>query len=116
MTLYRIDKTPGERYQIITITLPYKKDNIRLRFEIRYLNETGLWYLSLFNLQTGETCCRYVPIIASYEAVNNLLEPYAYKEMGCVACVPVVENPQSENPGLNNFNEFELVWGESFAE
>lgn len=116
MKLYKISKNPDERYQIITITLPYGKDNLRLRFEIRYLNEPGLWCLSLFNLQTGEACCRYVPLIASYGAVNNLLEPFAYKKMGCLAVIPLVEKPQSENPGLNNLNEFEIVWGESFAE
>ena len=96
MTLYRIDARPDERYQIITVTLPLGRNNIRLRFEIRYLNEPGM--------------------IASYGGFNNLLEAFAYKQMGCLAVIPLVEHPQSENPGLNNLNEFEIVWGESFAE
>lgn len=116
MTLYRIDARPDERYQIITVTLPLGRNNIRLRFEIRYLNEPGMWFLSLSNLQTGESCCRYIPLIASYGGFNNLLEAFAYKQMGCLAVIPLVEHPQSENPGLNNLNEFEIVWGESFAE
>lgn len=114
--VYKIDVNPEERYQIIALTLPYKKKAIRVRFELRYLNETGLWYVSLTNLQTGEVCCTYVPLIASYNGViNNLLEPYGYKDMGCLACIPLVERPSSVDPGLDNLGEFEIVWGESFV-
>ena len=104
---------PAIRYQVITIVLAPDGHSTRFQVEIRYLNEPGLWYLSIFNASTDETICRYVPLIASYNAPNDLLKPFRHKGAGSIYCVPAVLYPSSENPGLDNLGEFELVWGDT---
>ena len=104
---------PAIRYQIFTLVLAPDNHSTRFRIELRYLNEPQLWYISILNATTGDTICRYVPVIASYTAPNDLLKPFRHKGAGSLYCVPAVQYPSSENPGLENLAEFELVWGDT---
>ena len=107
----RID--PTIRYQIFTLSVDPDGISRRIRVEIRYLNEPQLWYISMFDASTGEAFFRYVPIIASYEFPNDLLKPFRHKHIGSLYCVPVVSEPQTTDPGLDNLGEFELIWGDT---
>ena len=113
MEQFALALNPELRYQIMTLTVDPDGYALRARVEVRYLNEPELWYLSIFDASTGEAICRYVPLIASYEAPNDLMEPFRYKHIGSIYCVPVVKYPSSVNPGLDNLGEFEIVWGDT---
>jgi len=108
-----IGTQPDIRYQVRTMVVTPDNTPIRANVEIRYLNEPGLWYLSIFDAATGESKCRYVPIIASYNERNDLMAPFRHKNIGSIYCVPTVANPSSQDPGLDNLGEFALVWGDS---
>jgi len=72
-----------------------------------------MWYLSIFDADTEEAFCRYVPVIASYEDRNDLLAPFATKLIGSIYCVPMVNEPATQDPGLDNMDEFEIVWADN---
>ena len=105
--------SPTKRYQIFTLTIDPDGYSLRARVELRYLNEPQHWYISIFNAANGEAICRYVPVIASYGMLNDLMEPFHHKHIGSIYCVPVVAKPSSTNPGLKNLGEFEIVWGDT---
>ena len=102
-----------KRYQIFTLTVNPNGNQFRARVELRYLNEPQLWYLSIFDAASGESYCRYVPLIASYRYLNDLMKPFQHKNIGSIYCVPAVVSPSSTDPGLNNLGEFEIVWGDT---
>lgn len=104
---------PDIRYQIVHLNIDPDGFPLRARVEIRYLNEPGLWYLSIFDAATGDSVCRYVPIIASYNDLNDLMAPFHHKHIGSIYCIPTVANPSSQDPGLDNLGEFALVWGDT---
>lgn len=109
---YIIPIDPNERYQAITVELSPYGNARRFRIEVRYLNESDRWYISVFDASTGEAFFRYVPVIASYEHVDNLIGHVYHKNIGCIFCIPIVDNPSSINPGLNNLSEFAIGWSD----
>lgn len=113
MDAFALGVNPNKRYQIFTLGVEPDGFAIRARVELRYLNETKHWYLSIFNAASGEAICRYVPVIASYGQLIDLMGPFHYKHIGSIYCIPVTRQPSSLNPGLDNLAEFELVWGDT---
>ena len=114
MAVLQIMTTPSALYQQQVINLGSGDLSRRVIFELRYFYKTDKWYISMSDAQTGETICTCVPVIASYSFYINLLEPYYHKGIGWIMCVPVVDEPSSENPGRNNLDEFALFWGDEF--
>ena len=100
-------------YQRQVMNLEIGNTARRVIFELRYLDATDKWYFSLFDAQTGKPICTYVPLVASYEYMNNLLEPFTHKGIGWMVCFPVVDEPSSVNPQKGNLNEFAIVWGDT---
>ncbi len=114
MKLSLIDVDPASRYQIMTFVVEGSSGSKRVRLELRYLAAPEKWYISRYEAQTGNPICLYVPVVASYNELNDLLEPYAYKNIGSMVCVPLVDQPSSPDPTLNNWEEFALCWSENF--
>lgn len=103
-------------YQSLSLNLEIGKKTKRVNFELRYMEKTDLWYVTLTDLQTDESYLRFVPLLASSKTqLNNLWEPFRHKGIGMLGCIPVVDNPSSENPSLNNLNEFAIVWGDGIG-
>jgi hypothetical protein len=100
-------------YQRQIINLPIENISKRVVFELRYLYATDKWYFSFFDAQSGNPLCTYVPLVASYEYMDNLLEPFTHKRIGWLVCFPVVDEPTSVNPTKNNLAEFAIVWGDT---
>ena len=103
---------PAVKYQTFTMSIIPGGVAKRVRVELRYLYKPGKWFISIFDAATGDPLCLYVPVVASYEYLNNLLEPFSYKGLGSIYCYPVVSEPSSPDPGENNLDEFEIVWGD----
>ena len=99
-------------YQRQIINLEVDGKAKRVVFEFRYLYKTEKWYVSLFDAQTGNPICTYIPLIASYEYFNDLFEPFSYKNIGWLVCFPIVDNPTSENPTQDNLSDFAILWGD----
>ena len=111
------------RYQRKILTISPDDHARRVRFDLRYLNETEKWYFSIHDAQSGEPLVTYVPLIASYlneddpqiEEINDLLSPYRYKNLGTIICVPIVNNPSTPDPALDNLNQFAVLWGDAIV-
>jgi len=103
-------------YQAITMNLQIGEDTKRVSLELRYMEKTDLWYMSLYDLQTDEIYLSYVPLLASYGGkYNNLWKPFSYKEIGFLVCYPKSDSPTTENPSKDNLSEFEIVWGDGLG-
>ena len=114
MNLIKITPEPNLLYQQQVMNLTVGKKTTRAVFELRYLHRTDKWYVSFYEAQTGAPICTYIPLIASTIELNNLLEPFAYKDIGWLACIPIVDEPSTENPSKDNLSEFAIVWGDSY--
>lgn len=113
MESFAISVDPTIRYQIFTLTVEPDGHPLRARMELRYLNQSKTWYLSIFDASSGEAVCRYVPLVASYGELNDLMKPFRHKNVGSIYCIPVVRYPQTTNPMLETLGEFEIVWGDT---
>ena len=114
MNTSRINVEPSMLYQRQVLNLTVEGKTKRTIFELRYLYKTDKWYISLFDAQSGNPYCLYVPVIASDKLLDNLLEPFAHKRIGWMACIPLGDGPSTGNPTRYNWDEFGLVWGDSF--
>ena len=115
MNLLEIILDPETLYQRQTFNIDVGSESKRITFELRYLFKPGKWYFSFYDAQSSEPLCTYVPLVASYGQINDLLEPFGYKDIGHMACIPAVDEPSSQDPGQYNLSEFRLIWGDSFA-
>ena len=109
---------PGtDLYQSMTIVIPSGGESSRVRFELRYLPETDKWYVSLFDAQSGDSLILHVPLVASYgDPLNNLFEPYGYKHLGMLYCLPRTDNPSTQDPAVDSLSEFAIVWSDGNAD
>lgn len=99
-------------YQVFEDIIDVDGKDVRVRYELRYLDKVEKWFLSMFDVETGKSYFRYVPVIASYEDDNNLIAPFEYKGMSIVICVPAIDEPKSVNPVKEDFEQFFLVWSD----
>ncbi len=113
--MMKLDIHPELKSQAIITSIEVKGNAKRVRFEFDYMEKPNKWFMSIYNTQSGESYVLNVPLVASYYAKNNLLAPYAYKDIGEVVCVPVVDEPSSVDPEGENLGEFAVIWGEEIA-
>ena len=112
MNALNIILNPDLLHQRQVINLNVQGKAKRVVFETKHFDITDKWYVSIFDAQSGQPLCTFVPLIASYDMMINLLEPFAHKRIGWLFCVPVVDEPSSEFPRRNNLGEFTLFWGD----
>ena len=111
--------TPDPAYteQSIFINLTMKGITKRVILDLRYIDKTDRWYMSLKDVQTAEVYFTNVPVLCSYgDVANNLWEPYWSKGIGMFCCFPNVSNPTTVDPSKDNLNEFLFVWGDGVVE
>ena len=113
--MIQLDIKPELLSQAIITTIEVKKIAKRVRVEFDYFEKIDKWMMAIYDAQSGESYCTNIPVIASYEAKNNLIEPYRHKNLGEVVCVPTIESPSSADPGKENMSEFAVIWGEEIA-
>ena len=115
MKIIQLNADPKTLYQAIEATVLIKNRQVRVRFELRFLEMLNKWFLSMFDSQTNKSYFRYVPVVFCKTSVNNLVAPFHYKGLGIVVCASELDNPTTENPEKDNMNEFVLVWGDEGA-
>ena len=114
MTVYTIPISPQTPYKIMIFNATVGKEIKRFRMELRHLNYTDKWYISIFDAQSGASYCRYVPIVTSKDALNNLIELFSYENIGWMGCIARISEPSSVDPKGDNIDQFEIVWGDNF--
>ena len=65
---------------------------------------------------TGQVYVPNIPVICSWEEINDLLFPFRFlfqgSGIGSLFCLKATESPSSQNPGRMNLSEFQLIWGD----
>ena len=112
MNMIVIRPVSGQKRQEKIVNLPIGKKSKRLVFNLYYRDKTDMWYISIYEAQSGLLVCGEVPVVNSGYYPNDLFEAYKHKEIGQIACIPMANNPSTENPSLNNWDEFALAWGD----
>ena len=113
MNILKIPVDKDALYQIFNFNANSGDVTIPLRVELRHLEYVNKWYLSVYNAQTGDPYCVYVPVVTSQDEMNNLMKPYEHKRFGWFCCVASADKASTEDPQEDNITEFELYWGDS---
>ena len=115
MEYIQINPIKDSTYQSITLTLSVKGATKRVNLELKYEDKTDRWYMSLFDIQTGETYFLHIPLLSSPDdSFNDLFLPFRYKNIGFLVCFPKSSNVETENPSKDNLNDFYIIWGDEF--
>ena len=113
---YIIFQTTEEPYQVFYIPASPDGHAFQAKVELRYLPGPNRWILSIADAITGQVYVPNVPVICSYEEINDLLFPFRFlfqgSGIGSLFCLKGVDCPASTDPGKNNLNEFQVLWGD----
>ena len=98
--------------------LPASPDGhaFQARVDLRYLTGPGLWVLSISDAVTAQVYVNQIPLVCSYEKLNDLLFPFRWRYqgdgLGSLFCLKAVDRPRTIDPGPDNLDEFYLLWGD----
>ena len=117
---YIILPTTGEPCQVMYLPVSPDGHAFQAMLELRFLNAPGRWFLSISDAVTGETYVNMIPLVCSYEQLNDLLFPFRWlfqgSGIGSLFCLKAVDTPATQDPGRDNLNEFTLLWGDRYIE
>ena len=106
-------KSLNQSYETV---IPIEGKDRAVRIELRLLKATNKWYYSMYDSVTGEPFFTFVPVVACWEDLDDLIAPFYYKGTGFAVCASLVDEPSSVSPEEKNMNEFVLIWGDSLVE
>ena len=105
-------------WQVFTVDLTINGAPFHAQVEIRYLPAPDQWFLSIWDHASGEMLVNQIPIICSYELVNDLLVPFRYLRngagLGSLFCLRNTDAPSTPDPAKGNLTEFQILWGDTF--
>ena len=70
---YAILPLTEDPWQVFTLDLSIDGEAFHAQIEIRYLPAPDQWYLSIWDHALGEMLVNQIPLICSYEQLNDLL-------------------------------------------
>ena len=104
--------------QVFTVDVTIDGDALHARVEIRYLSALDQWVISIWDNATSVLLANQVPLICSYEELNDLFLPFRYIRDGAgIGSLFVLRNtdePSTVNPAKGNLTEFQVLWGDTF--
>lgn len=101
--------------QIINLSIAPNGNAVSLRLEIRWLDNAGKWYLTVYDATTNVCLVSLLPLIASGSKLNDLLGQFGHLRIGSAALVPISSDTPSADPGRDDLADFELLWGDCIA-
>ena len=109
----------GDPWQVFTLDLTIDGEAFHAQIEIRYLPAPDQWYISIWDHAVGEMLVNQIPLICSYEQLNDLLLPFRHlrdgKGMGSIFCLRNTDQPKTADPAKGNLTEFQVLWGDTWA-
>jgi len=111
--MYTIPLT-SDPNQTFRCTIPIEGNNLTLLFKLRYNSESEYWAMTLTDGQTNEMLVDSVPLLAGEYPAANLLEQYAYLNIGSAVIVKMNPDAEGANPGPDNLGtDFKLIWSDT---
>ena len=105
-------------WQVMTLDVVIDGEEFHAQAEIRYLPAPDQWVVSIWDHSSGELLVNMIPLVCSYEEVNDLLAPFRYlrggKGLGSLICLRGTDEPSTQDPTGTNLNEFQLIWTDTY--
>lgn len=102
--------------QVFTVDVSIDGAAFHARIEIRYLSAPDQWVISIWDNASSELLVNQIPLICSYEDVNDLLLPFRHLRGGAgIGSLFVIRNcdePSTTDPAEGNLTEFFLLFGD----
>ena len=118
MTGYLLPLT-SDPWQIITLDVMLDGEELHAQVELRYLPAPDQWFLSIRDHASGELLVNMIPLICSYGAPNDLLQPFRHLRsghgLGTLLCLRATDDPSTPDPTEKNLKEFQLVWSDTYS-
>ena len=115
---YTIFPLTQDERQCFTLTVSLNEISFYARVEVRYLPAPDCWVLSIWDQSTGDLLVNMIPLICSYEQINDLLEPFSYlrsgQGLGSLFVLRNVDHPSTPDPAGGNLSEFQVLWGDRY--
>ena len=104
-------------WQVMTLDVVIDGEEFHAQVEVRYLPAPDQWVVSIWDHATGDLLVNMIPLICSYEEVNDLILPFRHlrdgKGLGSLICLRGTDEPSTPDPTENNLTDFQLLWGDS---
>ena len=108
----------SDSWQVFTMNLSIDGEEFHAQVEIRYLAAAGQWFVSIWDHSCSELLVNMIPLVCSYEEVNDLLAPFRFlrggKGLGSLICLRGTDEPSTQDPTGTNLNEFQLIWTDTY--
>ena len=113
MEIYEIPLT-SEPNQNFKCTVPVDGENKAFIFDIRYNLEAQYWVLTVTDDLANVILIDSLPLLAGVYPAANLLEQYAYLNIGSAYIVKVNPDITDENPTAETLGSgFKLYWSDT---
>ena len=107
-----------DTWQVMTLDVMIDGEEFHAQTEIRYLPAPDQWVVSIWDHSSGELLVNMIPLVCSYEEVNDLLAPFRFlrggKGLGSLICLRGTDEPSTQDPTGTNLNEFQLIWTDTY--
>ena len=103
----------------MTLDVVIDGEEFHAQVEVRYLPTPDQWVVSIWDHSSSELLVNMIPLVCSYEEVNDLLAPFRFlrngKGLGSLICLRGTDEPSTQDPTGTNLNEFQLLWSDTYA-
>ena len=118
MSNYVILPLTEDRRQMFTLDMVINSVALEARVEVRYLPAPNRWYISVWDHSSGDILVNMIPLVCSYEKMNDLFLPFAYKRggkgLGTLFVLRSVDQPDTPDPSEKNIKQFNVLWGDTY--
>jgi len=110
---YEIPVT-SEPNQNFRCAIPIDGESKTFIFDIRYNSEAGYWVMAVTDDLTNNMLIDSIPLFAGIYPAANLLEQYAYLNIGSAYVVKINPDVIEENPNSETLGSgFKLYWSDT---
>jgi hypothetical protein len=98
--------------QSLAITLQVDGSALTLQLSVSYSKAAGYWVLAIAD-QSGNLLLDSIPMICGYYPASNILQQYAYLEIGSAYIINVSGVAQDSPDDTNLGSDFQLLWSDT---
>ena len=106
-------------WQVMTLDVVVDGEEFHAQVELRYLPGSDQWVVCIWDHSSSELLVNMIPLICSYEEVNDLLAPFRFlrdgKGLGSLLCLRAIDEPSTADPTGTNLSEFQVVWTDTYV-
>ena len=113
MNIFEIPVT-SEPNQNFRCAIPIDGENKTFIFNIRYNSEAEYWIMSITDDLTSKLLIDSIPLLVGVYPAANLLEQYAYLNIGSAYVVKINPDIIEENPNAETLGSgFKFYWSDT---